>query len=132
MPSHCQFYEPIAYSEGIEWKTRRASRARETRTSVGALSSVLNRLGHVERCPTADQLIAARKLAFGPFSHVLPHCRAVPSRSPSRILNHSLSEDKKYQGAARMPKIAPFEAQHPPQDPSPDRDLERPVDAPEP
>ena len=83
--------------KGIEWKTRRASCAQSYfRRSIVA-SKVLRLINRSR----------PRTLQLGPFSHVLPHCRAVPSRSPSRILNHSLSEDKKYQGAARMPKNRP-------------------------
>ena len=106
-------------------------------------------LGKPARKPCASilplRVTAASEVPPTGSIHRAPHASGpVPSRTCSRIAapyraarrpadSITVSvRTKSTRGQPGRRKIAPFEAQRPPQDPSPDRDLERPVDAPDP
>ena len=122
MPSSTCIYGPRLYGELGKTRSELASLRAYGRQSTTASGVLLT-----------DQLIAAPHASSPVPSRTC--CRiAAPyraARRPAYSITVSV-RTKSTRGQPGRRKIAPFEAQHPPQDPSPDRDLERPVDAPEP
>ena len=80
----------------------------KTRSELSSLRAYNRQSTTASEMPPTDQFIAAPH-ASGPVPSRTCSRIAAPYQavSPPRILNHSLSEDKKYQGAARTPKNRP-------------------------